>query len=125
MHDNEPDCGATVNVQHATSAKQRLARHATFRVPFRCNLSRFVVKGWRKRRTVYAVTDELVLVAVGARYVADAPVAGLSVTTRLSRDAQHANVILGPNGTMSWDADHVREHRPGPPAAPSQISAGR
>lgn len=65
-------------------------------------VGRFVVKGWRKRRTVYAVTDERVLVAVGARYVADAPVAGLPMTTRLSRDGQHTNVVLGPTGVLGW-----------------------
>lgn len=55
---------------------------------------RFFYKYYRKKQTVYAITTQRALVAVGARSLADAPWPHQPVTIRRSRDGTHASVIL-------------------------------
>jgi len=61
-------------------------------------VGRFFYKHYRKKQTVYGITTQRALVAVGARSLADAPWAHQPVTIRRSQDGTHASVILENTG---------------------------
>ncbi|MDQ4501625.1 hypothetical protein [Sinomonas sp. ASV322] len=61
---------------------------------------RFVFKRRRKLATVYGLTDSRAIVLSGERSVADAPVKGMPMRIRRSRDGRHVNVIFG--GGARW-----------------------
>ena len=61
---------------------------------------RFVWKAYRKRRTVYGVTDRRVLTVVGDRSVSDAPLAGLPVAVHRSFRGRHLSVTFGTPGGL-------------------------
>ena len=58
-------------------------------------VGRFVHKARLKRRTVYGLTDTRALVSTSERSVRDAPLSGVSVDSRRSRDGRHLTVLFG------------------------------
>jgi hypothetical protein len=61
-------------------------------------VGRFFYKHYRKKQTVYGITTQRALVAVGARSLADAPWLHQPVTVRRARNGTHASVILTDTG---------------------------
>jgi hypothetical protein len=61
-------------------------------------VGRFFYKHYRKKRTVYGVTTQRALVAVGARPVLFADWPGRPMTIRRSRDGTHASVTVEATG---------------------------
>ncbi len=61
---------------------------------------RFVVKRYRYRRTVYALTTQRAIVVNGVSQVKDMPVTDQPVSVRRSRDGRHATVVIG--GATGW-----------------------
>jgi hypothetical protein len=55
---------------------------------------RFVYKQYRKRRTVYGITSQRVIVLVAPRVFADAPLPYEPLTIRRSRDTRHASLVI-------------------------------
>jgi hypothetical protein len=72
-------------------------------------VGRFFYKHYRKKRTVYGITTQRALVAVGARSLVDAPWPplvdpawpGQPLRIRRSRDGTHASVILDHTGVTT------------------------
>ena len=64
-------------------------------------IGRFFYKHYRKKRTVYGITTQRALVAVGAQPVLYADWPGLPVTIRRSRDGTHTSVILEATGVSA------------------------
>ena len=59
---------------------------------------RFVTRWFRKRRTIYGITDERVIVQTGTTF-RDTPVRGGSMTVRRRRNGRHATVVFEPFGS--------------------------
>jgi hypothetical protein len=57
-------------------------------------IGRFFYKHHRKKQTVYGITTQRALVAVGAQSLTDSPWLGTPITIQRSRDGRHASVIL-------------------------------
>jgi hypothetical protein len=64
-------------------------------------VGRFFYKHYRQKRTVYGITTQRALVAVGAQPVLYADWPGLPVTIRPSRDGTHTSVILEATGVTA------------------------
>jgi hypothetical protein len=61
-------------------------------------VGRFAVRLVRRRRTLYAITGERVIVATGASF-RDTPVRGGSMSVRRRRNGRHATVVFEPFGS--------------------------
>jgi hypothetical protein len=59
---------------------------------------RFVVRWFRKRRTIYAITSERVIVQIGGSF-RETPVHGGSLAVRRRRSGRHATVVFEPFGS--------------------------
>jgi hypothetical protein len=59
---------------------------------------RFVTRWWRKRRTIYGVTGQRVIVQTGSTFK-ETPVQGGSMTVRRRRNGRHATVVFEPFGS--------------------------
>lgn len=59
---------------------------------------RFVTRWLRKRKTVYGITGERVIVQTGAVFK-ETPVRGGSISVRRSRNGRHATVVFEPFGS--------------------------
>lgn len=64
---------------------------------------RFVYKARRKRQTVYGLTQDRALVAVGPASLSEAPVQRTPIDQRRSRDGRHVTVTFGRSAT-GWGA---------------------
>ncbi|MCW2995035.1 MAG: hypothetical protein JWQ18_2530, partial [Conexibacter sp.] len=73
-------------------------------------VGRFFAKRRRKRKTVYGVTDERALVAVGDDSLSDSPIRHVPVSRRRSRDG-HLSVTFGsaPSGSSKMYANSGME----------------
>lgn len=60
-------------------------------------IGRFIFKSRRKRSTVYGLTESRAIVSTGDRSYQDAPIHGVSVSTKHSRNNTHATVTFGSN----------------------------
>jgi hypothetical protein len=66
-------------------------------------VGRFVVKRHRKRRCVYALTDQRAIIFENRASVRDTPLVGQPVAVNRSRDGRHATVTIGYGGVRGWN----------------------
>jgi hypothetical protein len=71
---------------------------------------RYVTRWFRKRKTVYGITTERVLIQVGSSF-RESPVKGGSMAVRRRRSGRHATVVFEPFGSYY-------EYRPGTMTGP-------